>query len=105
MAVEFGQAEGALKRVADRVVQAKQEFGAHSHTMDDQLASLATQWQGSGGLSFKNLKDAWLEKHKVVVFALDKFHASLTETEKDNQQVDDQAGSDMVALMNRLGQQ
>ncbi|GAA1511455.1 WXG100 family type VII secretion target [Nocardioides humi] len=105
MAVEFGQAEGALKRVAERVVQAKEEFGGHASTMDGQLERLRLEWQGSGGLSFNNLKQAWLEKHKVVITALDRFHASLTETEADNRAVDEQAGSEMVNLLNRLGQQ
>ncbi|GAA4814928.1 WXG100 family type VII secretion target [Nocardioides caeni] len=103
--IEFGQAKGALKEIAERVVQAKQEFAQHSATMDDQLAELATKWQGSGGLSFNNLKQAWLEKHKVVITALDRFHASLTETERDNEAVDEAAGSGMVSLLNRLGAQ
>lgn len=101
--VEFGHAEGALKQIADRVIQAKQEFGQHSATMESQLEGMRSAWQGSGGLSFQQLKDAWVEKHKLVVTALDKFHASLTETEKDNTAVDEQAGAGMNTLINRLG--
>lgn len=101
--VEFGHAEGALKQIAERVVQAKQEFGQHSATMESQLEGMRSAWQGSGGVSFQQLKDAWVEKHKLVITALDKFHASLTETEADNRAVDEQAGAGMNTLINRLG--
>ena len=105
MAVEFGHAEGALGQVAELVITAKQELGGHAQTMEGQLESMRQEWVGNAGLSFNNLKQAWLEKHKVVTTALDQFHASLTETERDNVQVDEQAGSEMVNLLNRLGQQ
>ncbi|HWJ65755.1 MAG TPA: WXG100 family type VII secretion target [Nocardioides sp.] len=103
--VEFGHAEGALKQIADRVIQAKEEFGQHSTTMESQLEGMRQAWVGSGGVSFQQLKSAWIEKHKVVVTALDRFHASLTETEADNKAVDEAAGSGMNTLLNRLGQQ
>ncbi|MDQ6524804.1 MULTISPECIES: WXG100 family type VII secretion target [unclassified Nocardioides] len=105
MAVEFGHAEGALGKVADLVITAKQDLGKQAQTMEGQLESMRQEWVGTAGLSFDNLKNAWLEKHKVVTTALDRFHASLTETEKDNVAVDEQAGSEMVNLLNRLGQQ
>ncbi len=103
MTVEFGQAEGALKRIADRVIQAKDEFGKHSSTLDGQISALKGKWEGDGGRAFMVLHQAWTEKHKVVTTALDKFHASLTETEKDNVAVDQQAGSGMNNLINKLG--
>ena len=105
MTVEFGHAEGALGKVADLVISAKQELAKEAQNMEGQLETMRTEWVGSAGLSFNNLKQAWLEKHKVVTTALDRFHASLTETEKDNVAVDEQAGGEMLKLLNRLGQQ
>ena len=103
--IEFGHAEGALKQIAERVVQAKQEFGNHAATLDGQIQALRGKWEGAGGQAFHTLHVAWTEKHKVVVTALDRFHASLTATEADNKAVDEQAGAGMNNLLNRLGQQ
>ncbi|MBM9461692.1 WXG100 family type VII secretion target [Nocardioides sp. zg-536] len=102
--IEFGHAEGALKQIAERVVQAKQEFTQHSNTLDGQIQGLKGKWEGDGGRAFMVLHNAWTEKHKVITTALDKFHASLTETEADNVAVDQGAGSNMNTLINKLGQ-
>ncbi len=101
--VEFGHAEGALKQIAERVIQAKEEFKKHSDTLDGQIQGLKGKWEGDGGRAFIILHQAWTEKHKVVTTALDKFHAALTETEKDNVAVDQQAGAGMNNLFNKLG--
>ncbi|WP_435772031.1 WXG100 family type VII secretion target [Nocardioides sp. SYSU DS0651] len=101
--IEFGHAEGALKTIADRVVEAKAEFQQHSNTLDGQIAALKGKWEGDGGRAFMILHQAWTEKHKVVTTALDKFHASLTETERDNVAVDQAAGGEMNKLINKLG--
>lgn len=103
--VEFGHAEGALKQIADRVVQAKQELAQHSAQMEADLANMQRAWVGTGGLTFQQLKAAWVEKHRVVTGALDRFHAALTATEADNRAVDEAQGAGMNALLSRLGAQ
>lgn len=102
--IEFGHAEGALKEIAERVIVAKEEFRKHAEVLDGQIKDIRLKWQGEGGNAFQILNEAWNEKHKVVTTALDKFHASLTETEKDNVAVDQQAGTGMNNLINKLGQ-
>lgn len=101
--IEFGHAEGALRQIAERVVQAKEEFRRHSDTLDGQIQGLRGKWQGDGGRAFMILHQSWTEKHKVVTTALDKFHAALTETEADNVAVDQAAGGSMNNLINKLG--
>lgn len=101
--IEFGHAEGALKAIAERVVEAKAEFKQHSATLDGQIQALKGKWEGDGGRAFQVLHAAWTEKHAVITTALDKFHASLTETEKDNVAVDQAAGGEMNNLLNKLG--
>lgn len=103
--VEFGHAVGDLKAIAQRVIEAKQDFDKHAKKLDGQISELKGKWKGDGGRAFDILHTAWLEKQNVVVTALDRFHASLTETEKDNLAVDEAAGSDMTNLINKLGQQ
>ncbi|WP_370288590.1 WXG100 family type VII secretion target [Nocardioides sp.] len=100
---EFGHAEGALKQIAERITQAKDEFNRHSATLDGQIQGLRGKWEGDGGRAFMTLHNAWTEKHKTITLALDKFHASLTETEADNVSVDQQAGSTMGTLNSKLG--
>ena len=101
---ELGHGEGALTRAAQLVTDAKQKFERQSDTLEGQIADLKGRWEGDGGRAFHLLHAAWTEKHKVVVTALDKFAASLTETEKDNVAIDQQAGAGMNALINKLGQ-
>ena len=100
----FGQAHGVLGQAAQLVIDAKADFESQSKTLDGQISAVKGQWAGAGGSAFFILHNAWMEKHKVIVTALDKFHASLTATEKDNMQVDQQAGDFMNSLINKLGQ-
>ncbi len=102
MATEFGHGEGALKTVAELVATTKQDLAKKSQDMELQLEDMRTKWVGGGGLAFKNVKDAWIEKHKVVTAALDKFEASLIETESDNMNTDSQASGDLAGFLSKL---
>ncbi|MCL2542108.1 MAG: WXG100 family type VII secretion target [Nocardioidaceae bacterium] len=102
-AAVFGQAKGVLSDAANYVIQAKADLEKQARTLDDQINALRGKWAGDGGNAFFILHNAWQEKHKVIVTALDKFHASLTATQKDNEQVDAQAGDFMNQLINKLG--
>ena len=103
--IDFGHAEGALGRIAARVIEAKQQFKRDSDTLEGQIAELKGKWEGDGGRAFMVLHQAWTEKHRTITTALDRFHASLTETEKDNVAVDQGAGGEMNRLLNKLGSQ
>ncbi len=101
--IEFGHAEGALGRIAERVIAAKGEFKKEADVLDGQIQQLNGAWVGDGGTAFRTLHTAWMEKHAVVTAALDQFHASLTESEKDNTQVDQAQSADLRRLMDKLG--
>ena len=98
----------ASREIPD-VIESDEEAGKLSDyvaavkVLDGQISAVKGRWGGAGANAFFILHNAWQEKHKVVVTALDKFHASLTETEKDNVQVDQQAGDFMNSLINKLG--
>lgn len=100
---EFGQGEGALKQIADRVNQAKDEFKNHSSTLDGQIQGMAAKWVGEGGAAFRQLHQAWLEKHTTITNALDKFRDSLEATERDNVSTDADASASLANLQNKLG--
>ncbi|WP_141015225.1 WXG100 family type VII secretion target [Nocardioides sambongensis] len=100
---EFGQSEGVLSKAAQLVADARSDFTAYSRTLNDQLTNMRTQWQGQGGRSFGAFEATWQEKHGVVVSALDTFSASLTETERDNVNTDEEAGGFVNTLTEKLG--
>lgn len=104
MAVEFGAATGTLTKVANRIEQARTEFEREGKNLETQMGELRGKWEGDGGRAFHILHTAWTEKHQVVTAALNRFHAELTATEKDNVASDEAAGSDMSGLLNRLGE-
>lgn len=103
-APEFGQGERVLTRAAGMVAEARADFEGHAKTLDGQITGVRNRWGGAGASAFFILHQAWTEKHKVVVTALDKFAADLTDTERDNTRVDEEAGAFMNNLINKLGQ-
>ncbi|TYL54895.1 hypothetical protein FXB39_04620 [Nocardioides sp. BGMRC 2183] len=100
---EFGQSEGVLSKAAQLVADARSDFTTQSRVLNDQLANMRLQWQGQGGRSFGSFEATWQEKHGVVVAALDTFSASLTDTERDNVNTDEEQGGFVNTLTNRLG--
>ena len=104
-APDFGHGAGALKKMAERVQQAKEEFARHSQTLDGQIGEMRGKWDGAGGRAFTALHVAWTEKHKTVNDALDGFYNSLVQTEADNVASDEQVGGGFAQLSNRLGPQ
>lgn len=102
-ASEFGQGEGTLSRAAGLVSDAKADFTTISGRLTDQIAAVQGRWGGQGATAFFVLHQAWTEKQKVIVDALDEFSASLTTTERDNVSTDDTQGANYTKLTGRLG--
>ncbi|TQK73249.1 MULTISPECIES: hypothetical protein [unclassified Nocardioides] len=102
---EFGHAEGALKKVAELVAETKKDLATKAGKMEIDLERMHKAWVGGGGLSFQNVKNAWLEKHKVVTAALDQFENSLIETESDNVNTDSTAGGNLAGFLSKLDAQ
>lgn len=98
---EFGQGEKVLSHGAGKVTEAKADFERMARTLEGQIS--AVKWGGAGAQAFTTLHQAWMEKHKVVVSALDRFAAELTATEKDNERVDQEQQGYMTNLLNKLG--
>lgn len=101
-APEFGQGEGTLTRASGMVSDARADFMTISSKLTDQIAAVQGKWGGQGASAFFVLHQAWSEKQKVIVDALDEFANSLTTTEKDNTSTDDTQGSNYGRLNSRL---
>ncbi|GAA3820454.1 WXG100 family type VII secretion target [Nocardioides panacisoli] len=100
---EFGQGEGVLSRAAGMVADARTDFNSYSNTLTNQIAGVHGKWGGAGATAFFTLHQAWTEKHKVIVDALNEFEDSLQVTERDNTATDDTQRSSYTNLQGRLG--
>ncbi len=99
---ELGMGEGTLKKAAQVVSGAKQDFDRLSGELDGQIGDLRGKWSGSGGQAFFVLHQAWTEKQKVIVSALNEFEASLLGTERDVSSTDDTQATNFTSFQNRL---
>ena len=102
-AAEMGQGEATLTRAAGLVGDAKQDFQRMSTTLEGQIAGLQGTWVGAGGTAFFGLHQAWSEKQRIIVNALDEFAASLTSTERDNVNTDETQSVTYSRVAGRLG--
>ena len=99
---EMGMGEGTLQKAAQLVSGAKQDFDRMSGELEGQIAGLRGQWAGSGGQAFFVLHQAWTEKQKVVVSALNEFEASLVGTQRDVTNTDDTQAGNFTNFQSRL---
>lgn len=99
---EMGMGEGTLDKAAQLVSGARQDFDRLSGELGGQIGDLRGTWAGSGGQAFFVLHQAWTEKQKVVVSALNEFENSLLGTEKDVRSTDDSQASHFNNFSNRL---
>ena len=103
MSAEMGQGAGTLSKGAALVAGAKVDFDRISSNLVGQIQGLRGRWQGAGGTAFFTLHQAWTEKHKVIVQALDQFESALTATERDNVSTDDAQSANYARTTSRLG--
>jgi len=102
-APEFGQGEGTLSKAATLVSDARADFNKIADRLTGQIGAVQGKWGGQGAQAFFILHQAWTEKQKVIVDALDEFAASLHSTEKDNVSTDDAQSTSYTRLQGRLG--
>jgi WXG100 family type VII secretion target len=102
-AAEMGQGEGTLSKGAGLVADAKVDFDRISNKLDGQIQGLRGRWQGAGGTAFFTLHQAWTEKQKVIVQALNEFESALTATERDNVSTDEAQSANYARTTSRLG--
>jgi WXG100 family type VII secretion target len=85
------------------VADAKADFDRLALQLDGQIQGLQGKWAGAGGTAFFGLHQAWQQKQKVIVSALNEFEASLTSTEKDNISTDEAQSANYTRTAGRLG--
>ena len=103
MSHEMGMGVGTLGRGADLVGGARQDFDRLSAGLDHEIDQLRPRWQGAGGRAFFELKDAWNDRHRRVVAALDDLAAALRDTERDVLTTDEAQAASYHHDLGRLG--
>lgn len=101
-APEYGQGQGTLTRAAGLVSDARADFTSLSAKLTDQISAVQGKWGGQGASAFFILHQTWSEKQKTIVGALDEFASSLTVTERDNLNTDDEQSAGFGRLSSRL---
>lgn len=101
-AAEFGHGEGTLKRAAGLVADARTDFNQMSTKLDHQISAVRGKWGGVGADAFFFLNQAWQEKQRTVVGALDEFESALTRTEADDASTDESQSRGYANLAARL---
>ena len=100
---EMGMGVGTLGRGADLVGAARADFDRMSAELDQEIDQLRPRWQGAGGRAFFVLKDAWHDRHRQVVAALDELATALRDTGRDVLATDEAQAAGYHHDLGRLG--
>lgn len=100
---DYGMGEDTLVKAADMVRNAKADFDRLAGQLEGQIQGLQGRWAGQGGRAFFQVHQAWSEKQRIVVKALDDFEQSLVSTDKDAKATDEASSSSMANINSRLG--
>lgn len=103
MSHQMGMGAGTLGRAAELVEAARHDFDQMAAELDSELDQLRGQWQGAGGRAFFVLHDAWHDKQRRVVSALEDLAGALRGTERDVGATDEAQAASYHQDLSRLG--
>lgn len=95
--------EGVLAAASGKVLEARVDVLQRSQRLEGEIASLAGAWSGEGARAFERLHQAWQEKQRRVVGALDDLATALDETGRDTTATDAAQADVSALLLSRLG--
>lgn len=95
--------EGTLVQASSLVSDAKVDFDRLSANLTEQILAAQSRWQGEGGKAFFGLQQAWSDKQRIIVSALERFQSELTGTQTVFTGADHGAQAGANANINRLG--
>lgn len=98
--VGFG--EGTIKSTAQLLAEAKIELKRLSSELQGEINQLQGKFGGQGAVAFGILNRAWDEKQGAIVMTLEKFEATLDETEKTMTTSDEQSAASVASLTSRM---
>lgn len=103
MAGQISAAEGALRKGAQTVAEAKANLDSRIKTVESDMLAIGSGWQGPAAVSFQALMARWNEEARKVTSALDQFEANLVSSQQDYEAADNEQESTFSSLAARLG--
>lgn len=94
---------GTLTGASRMVAAARADFDRMSRDLESQMAAVRGRWTGAGGQAFFGLHQAWSDRQRRVVAALDDFGASLHGAHRDLAATDEAQGSAFSHFQHKLG--
>ena len=88
MAETIGLTVGTLERAAALVGTARADLVGLGGRLSAGLADAQAGWRGGGARSFAGFHQAWSERHRAIVAALDGFESALRGLETISQRTD-----------------
>ena len=98
--VGFG--DGTIKSTAQLLAEAKVELKRLSNELQGEINQLQGKWGGAGAQAFGILNRAWDEKQGAIVMTLERFEATLDETEKSMTTSDEQSSASVSAIRSQM---
>lgn len=99
----YGQGDQTLTRAAGLVADAQSDFDRLAAGLSAQIEGYRSRWQGAGATAFFGLHQAWTDRQRRIVSALDGFATSLRVTEADNLATDQTQSQTYLTALGRLG--
>lgn len=95
--------EGALKRGADLVLEARADLDKQCVLLREALKALIGQWAGAGAGAFHQVLEQWDAAALCVISELNDFDRNLRQSEANYRSEDEAHAASMTRLQGRLG--
>lgn len=103
MAGQFSAAEGAILKGADTVASTRDDLTGRIKTVEGQMLSIGSNWQGPAAVAFQRLMAQWNQDANKVTQALVDFEEQLRASQRDYDTTDQDQQSTFTSLASRLG--
>lgn len=103
MAGQISAAEGAIRKGAQTVAEAKTNLDARIKTVEGDMLAIGSGWQGPAAQAFQALMTRWNEEARKVTSALDQFEDNLNSAQRDYETADQDQQTTFSNLAARLG--
>jgi len=97
-----GYGDGTIQSTGELLAGAKGELRRLSRELQSEIDQLQGKWGGAGAQAFGVLNRTWDEKQRAIVMTLEKFEATLDETEKSMTTTDEESSFSVVAIRNQM---
>lgn len=103
MAGQVQQDAAVLRKASQDIQDAEQGLSRMLTTLEREITSRSSDWQGAGATAFFQLFESWREETTKVIGSLVAFHDNIDATHQVTAEVDGQQDAQVQAIARRLG--